>query len=65
MITLVIDNVIITVLSFYVPQVGLNKAVKDTFYDQLQDTVRKLGANETIVIYGDLNGHIGKLVYDY
>ena len=34
-------------------------------HDQLQDTVRKVGADETLVICGDLNGHIGKLANGY
>ena len=64
-ITVAIDNKIITVLSCYTPQVGLDNIVKDTFYDQLQDTVRKVGADETLVICGDLNGHFGKLANGY
>ena len=65
MIKLAIDNKIIMVLSCYAPQVGLDDIIKDTFYDQLPDTVRKVGADETLVICGDLNGHIGKLANDY
>ena len=60
LIKLAIDKKIITVLSCYAPQVGLDKIVKDTFYDQLHDTIRKVSDAETIVICGDLNGHIGK-----
>ena len=37
----------------------------DTFYDHLQNTVRKVGANKTLVICGDLNGHIGKFASGY
>ena len=65
MIKLAIDNMIIMVLSCYAPQVGLDSVVKDTFYDQLQDIVRKVGADETLMICGDLNGHIGKLANGY
>ena len=61
MIKLAVDNMIVTVLSCYAPQVGLDNVVKDTFYDQLQNTVREVGADETLMICGDLNGHIGKL----
>ena len=35
MIKLAIDNKIITVLSCYAPQVGLDDIIKDTFYDNL------------------------------
>ena len=65
MFKLAIDNMIITVLSCYAPQVGLQNKVKSTFYDQLLGNVGKLGADETSVIWGDLNGHIGKLANDY
>ena len=60
LIKLSIDKKIITVLSCYAPQVGLDNIVKDNFYDQLHDTIRKVSDAETIVICGDLNGHIGK-----
>ena len=40
---------------------GLDNITKYTFSDQLQGTVRKMGGDETLVIRGDLNGHIGKL----
>ena len=52
-------------LSCYAPQVGLDNVVKDKFYDQLQDTVRKVNDNETLVICGDLNGHIGRNANGY
>ena len=61
MIKLAIDNKIITVLSCYVPQVGLENIIKDTSYDQMQNTVGKVGVDETLVICGDLIVHIGKL----
>ena len=60
-----IDNKIVTVLSCYASQVGLDNITKDTFYDQLQDTIRKVGADETLVIRGDLNGPIYTLPNGY
>ena len=65
MIKLAINHKIITVLSCYAPQVGLHNIVKDTCYDQLQDNVREVGADGTLVIYGDLNGYIGKIANGY
>ena len=65
MIKLAINNKIITVLSCYAPQVDLDNIIKDTFYDQLEDTVRKVGADDTLVIGGDLNGHTGNLPNGY
>ena len=46
MIKLAIDNKIITVLSCYALQVNLDDIIKDSFYDQLQDTVRKVGVDK-------------------
>ena len=46
MIKLAIDNKIITVLSCYALQVNLDDIIKDSFYDQLQDTARKVGADK-------------------
>ena len=65
MIKLAINNKIITVLSCYAPQVDLVSIIKDTFYDQLEDTVRKVGADDTLVIGGDLNGYTGNLPNGY
>ena len=59
MIKLAIDNKMVMVLC-HAPQVGLDNIIKDTFYDQLQYIVRKVGADETLVICGDLNSRIGK-----
>ena len=64
MIKLATDNKIITVLC-YTPQAVLDDIIKDTFYDQLQDTVRKVGADETLVIRGYLKGYNGKLTNGY
>ena len=52
-------------MSRYAPQVRLDNIVKDTFHDQLQDTVMNVGADETLVICGDLNGHIDKFANSY
>ena len=65
MIKLAIDNKIITVLSCYAPQVGLENIIVYNLYDQLQDTIRKVDAAKTLVICGDLNGHIGTLANGY
>lgn len=65
LIKLAMDKVVLTVLSCYAPQVGLDDTVKDAFYDQLQNTVAKVSASETLIICGDFNGHIGKLANGY
>ena len=43
----------------------MDTSFKDTFYDELQDSVRKVGAFKTFMICGDLNGHIGILSNGY
>ena len=42
MIKLAIENNIITVLSCYAPQVGLENTIKDAFYDLLYSTFNKV-----------------------
>ena len=65
MIKFAIDNNIITVLSCYAPQVGLDNTIKDAFYDLLNTAVNKVSTAETLVICGDINGHVGKVANRY
>ena len=65
MIKLAIDNNIITVLSCYAPQVGLENTIKNAFYDLLNSAVNKVSAAEVLVICGDFNGHVGKVANGY
>ena len=48
LIKLAIENNIITVLSYYAPQVGLDNTIKDAFYDLLNGAVNKVSAAETL-----------------
>ena len=59
------ENSIITVLSCYAPQVELDNAIKDAFYDILNSTVNNVSAAETLVIYSDFNSHVGKVANGY
>ena len=65
MIKIAIENNIITVLSCYALQVGLDNTIKDAFYDLLSSTVNKVSAAETLVICSDFNGHVGKVANGY
>ena len=65
MIKLAIENNIITVLSRYAHQVGLDNRIKDAFYNLLNNLVNKLNATETLVICDDFNGQVGKLANGY
>ena len=60
LIKLVVGKSIVTVLSVYAPQAGLDDSVKDLFYENLQWTLPKISASEILFVCGDFNGHIGK-----
>ena len=45
-----------TIISAYAPQQGLSELEKDQFYEQLETATRQA---ETVIIGGDLNGHVG------
>ena len=60
LIKLVVGKRIVTILSVYAPQAGLDDSVKDLFHENLQQTLTKTSASEILFICGDFNGHIGK-----
>ena len=60
LIKILANDRILTVVSVYAPQCGLDDSVKDNFYDSLIGTTAKLADKEVVVITGDLNGHVGK-----
>ena len=62
---LVVGDVIVTFLSVYAPQVGLEDSIKERFYDELIDVVTKLGESEIVIPCGDWNGHIGRRAMGY
>ena len=59
-IKLVEGKSIVTVLSVYAPQAGLDDSVKDIFYENLERTAIKFSASEILFVCGDFNDHIGK-----
>ena len=59
LIRLVIGKVLLTFLSVYAPQAGLQEAEKDRIYDQLQSVLARIPASEVLIPLGDWNGHIG------
>ena len=65
MIKLLIGNTVLNVLSVFAPQSGLDDSIKDAFYDSLQLTVSGFTADETVLLCGDWNGHIGKTAVGY
>ena len=55
-----IGGKILNVFSAYAPQTGRTKDVKDTFWNELYEEIRKIPKDDMIWFGGDLNGHIGK-----
>ena len=58
---LLLGEKIVTVLSVYAPQSGLDQSTKDAFYDDLQSVLTKVKDHEFLIPCGDWNGHIGHL----
>ena len=56
---LIVGESVVSVLSVYAPQSGLNDSVKDAFYDDLLPVVSNMGDKELVIVTGDLNGHVG------
>jgi hypothetical protein len=56
---IIIGGEIATVISAFVPQVGLNSLVKQQFWKDLDEVVQSILCAEKLFIGGDLNGHVG------
>ena len=62
---LLVAETIITVLSVYARQSGLDQSTKDAFYDDLQSVMSKVKDQEFLIPCGDWNGHIGQMAEGY
>lgn len=58
-IKVLVQGEVINVISAYGPQVGCSKVEKDTFWTTLEVQLPQVPMKETILLGGDLNGHIG------
>jgi len=47
------------IVTCYTPQQGCTDEAKETFWHAIDDYLRSFGADEHVVIGGDLNGHVG------
>ena len=65
LIKLVVGDRVVSILSVYAPQVGLDDSFKDTFYENLLSVVSKLPDKEIVIPCGDWNGHIGRTAAGY
>nr|ADI61822.1 endonuclease-reverse transcriptase [Bombyx mori] len=54
-----VEGEVINVISAYAPQAGCSRAEKDSFWTTLEDHLRQIPSKETMLLGGDLNGHIG------
>ena len=52
---------VLTVLSVYAPQTGLDNSIKDSFYDSLLFVTSGLPDNGIVMSCDDLNRHVGKV----
>ena len=65
LIELLVGEVVLTVLSVYAPQTGLEESTKDAFYDSLQTVISELPDKEIVIPCGDWNGHVGREAAGY
>ena len=65
LIKLLLGEAVLTVLSVYAPQTGLEESTKDAFYNSLQTVISELPDKEIVIPCGDWNGHIGREVAGY
>ena len=57
---IVLGESILSFVSVYAPQSGLDESEKDAFYDLVQEIVSDIPNNEIVFPCGDWNGHIGE-----
>ena len=60
LIKLLVGEAVLTVLSVYAPQTGLEESTMDAFYDSLQTVISELPDKEIVIPCGDWNGHVGR-----
>ncbi|XP_057517809.1 uncharacterized protein LOC130798724 [Amaranthus tricolor] len=60
LVRIVVREEIISIVSAYGPQAGLDEQVKCKFWDNQGDLMRTIPEDEKVFIGGDFNGHIGK-----
>ncbi|XP_056688564.1 uncharacterized protein [Spinacia oleracea] len=58
-IKLVIGGEVITVVSAYAPQAGLDASTRQEFWEDLEEVVQRVPKSEKLIIGGDLIGHVG------
>ncbi|XP_047481257.1 uncharacterized protein LOC125033631 [Penaeus chinensis] len=54
-----IGEIIVNIMSAYAPQQGCTDEEKEKFWEELDEEVRKVPAEEKFWVGGDFNGHVG------
>ena len=62
---LLVQGIIISVISIYIPQCGLDNSQKDYFYNSLINAFRKFGEKQILVILRGVNAHVGRNLEGY
>ena len=58
-IKVVMGDEIVTIVSAYAPQVGLDVVTRQQFWEDLEKVVQRVPSGKKLLIGGDLNGHVG------
>ena len=56
-----VGTVIVNTICCYAPQTGLTTEEKDEFYEQVMSVIASVPDEETLILAGDMNGHVGDL----
>ncbi|XP_056022150.1 craniofacial development protein 2-like [Ostrea edulis] len=61
LVKLVVGQRVLSILSVYAPQSGLNDVQKDQLYDQLRAVTVKIPASDFLIPCGDWSDHVGSI----
>ncbi|CAO2841463.1 unnamed protein product [Amaranthus hypochondriacus] len=65
LVRILLGEEVMSIISAYSPQVGLDEEIRREFWDQLGDLLDTILADEKVFIGGNFNGHIGKEAVNY
>jgi len=62
---LVVESKLVNILSVYAPQAGRPQEEKDALWDSMHIIVSRFPDNEVVILGGNLNSHVGRIVDGY
>ena len=65
LVSFIVGQRVVTLLSVYAPQSGLSDVDKDLFFDQLRAVTAGIPRPEILIPYGDWNGDVGRTDTEY